>query len=61
MKIEISETLYREMRSVVVGLQHAKDSTRYQNAIRRGRRLARKLPKVDILKHITVKQQNNED
>lgn len=54
MKIEISETLYRQLRSVMMGLQHPKESTRYLNAVRRGRRLAKRLPSIETLKELKL-------
>ena len=60
MKIEISETLYRTMYSVMVGLQHSKESTRHQNAVRRGRQLARRLPSIETLKELKVINEKHE-
>lgn len=64
MKIEISETLYRQMRSVVAGLQAKPTSTRHLNAVRRGRQLIRKLPTIEQIKNVNVsliKTPNNEN
>ena len=60
-KVEISETRYRELCSIIRGLRFNPQSTRFRNAVRRAGILARRLPSVEQLKrnNETARDNNN--